>query len=61
MWNAIAAEPWTVVRGKYILAEFTRTCTDWTKGSDLLEAVAAKRPRLVALQEFESKMDGLLY
>lgn len=59
-WNQTAAEPWKVVRGKYILAEFTSTCTSWTKGSELLEAVAAKMPALAALHEFESKMDQLL-
>ncbi|WP_082934939.1 ATP-dependent nuclease [Mycolicibacterium mucogenicum] len=52
LWDANAATPWRLVRGKYILGEFTRTCTNWTKGSTLLEAVAGKRPKLTALQQF---------
>lgn len=60
LWDASALEPWKLVRGKYILGEFTRTCTNWTKGSTLLEAVAKKRPKLNALQQFTERVNLLL-
>ncbi|GBE67278.1 hypothetical protein MFM001_37400 [Mycobacterium sp. MFM001] len=59
-WAEHATKPWKLVRGKYILGQFTRTCTNWTKGSTLLEAVAGQQPKLTALQEFEQKIDTLL-
>jgi predicted ATPase len=52
-WSKFGNSPWTLVRGKYIIREFTRRCTSWINANDLLEAIASKRPQLVALEGFD--------
>jgi energy-coupling factor transporter ATP-binding protein EcfA2 len=52
-WDAAQDEPWTIVRGKYILNEFTTRCTDWKKGSSLLASIAMHQPSLSALADIE--------
>ncbi|WP_376713460.1 AAA family ATPase [Mycobacterium intracellulare] len=59
-WEACKAEPWKIVRGKYILGAFTDKCTNWKSGSSLLAAVAKKQPELVALKDFGAAVDRLL-
>jgi hypothetical protein len=59
-WNAAQAEPWTIVRGQYILNEFTARCTDWSKGSSLVVAIAGQQPSLSALKDVEAAIDRLL-
>ena len=52
--------PSTVVRGKYILGEFASRTTNFKSGPAMLEALAAQRPSLIALNEFEQRLNTLL-
>ncbi|MFF0454730.1 AAA family ATPase [Nocardia africana] len=59
-WELNKNEPWSIVRGKYILGKFTSDCTQWTNGSGLLEAVARLQPKLTALRGVEAALDEIL-
>lgn len=59
-WETSKAEPWKIVRGKYILGSLTDKCTDWKSGSSLLAAVAKKQPKVAALKDFEEALNRLL-
>lgn len=55
-WNAAKPEPWTLVRGKWIIGNFVSRATAFKSSDDFVHAVLARNPRIAAIAVLEAKL-----
>ncbi|ARE38128.1 hypothetical protein A0W34_32160 (plasmid) [Rhodococcus sp. BH4] len=59
-WNEALPDPWTMVRGKYIIADFVSKHTVLNSSGDFVSAVLAHTPKVAAMEALQKLIDDAL-
>lgn len=59
-WETAGPRPWGLVRGKWVIGQFTTSVTDFKSGEAFVNAVLARRPQVAAVNDLQRKLSTLM-